>query len=72
MPADLPPPQYYSSGPSISIADCQPRSLIIACGSGQVVISLKDGNITLTDCSVDEGAKAFWKAVELFAPMKKP
>ena len=72
MPADLPPLISVPSEQVISIGDLQPKSLIIACGAGQVSISLRDGKVTLTNCTVDEGATAFWKAVELIAPMKKP
>lgn len=72
MPADL-PPKYFSTVPTVSsFANAQPRSITISCGTGSVEISLKDGKVTLTNCTVDDGAEAFWKAVELLAPMKKP
>lgn len=40
------------------------NNLIISCGKGQVIISMKDGKVTLKDCTADEGAKAFWDAIE--------
>lgn len=71
MPADM-PPNYFLSVPSISMA-IQPSYLSIRCGAGgTVTVSLQDGKVTLTNCPVDEGAKAFWKAVERFAPVRKP
>lgn len=71
MPLDQPYNDYVVSGPSYSIQDLRPKNLVIACGKGHVSISLEDGKVTLTECTIDDGAKAFWKAVETFAPIRK-
>jgi hypothetical protein len=42
----------------------QPAITVPACGTGHVRISLDDGKVTLTDCTADEGARAFWDAIE--------
>ncbi len=42
--------------------------LIIQCGQGSVTISTKDGHVTLNRCSPDEGARAFWDAIERVYP----
>lgn len=41
----------------------RPQSMIISCGKGSVSISVDDGSVKFTDCSPDDGAKAFWKAM---------
>lgn len=70
MPADLPNLNYPVAG-VYSFTNPQPTFLTISCGTGNVSISLNDGKVTLTNCPADDGAKAFWNAVEQFAPMKK-
>ena len=66
---DQPPVSGYTVTPnsSLSFINPVPSNLVIACGNGQVSISLKTGKVTLTNCPVDKGTQAFWKAVELFA-----
>jgi len=49
---------------AISIADMQPKNLVISCGKGRVSISLETGMVTFEDCTPDEAAKSFWDAVE--------
>jgi hypothetical protein len=64
------PPAFYQNG-GIGIGTVRgPISLTFSCGKGQVAISMETGKVTLTDCELDDAAKAFWKAVELIAPMK--
>jgi hypothetical protein len=60
------------NAPTLSIIQPYAQNLVVSCGhGGNVTISLEDGKVTLTDCSLDDGAKAWWAAVEQFAPMKK-
>jgi hypothetical protein len=44
-------------------------NLVISCGEpgkgGSVTISTKDGHVTLDNCAPDDGARAFWRAVEM-------
>jgi hypothetical protein len=60
-----PPPDPDSSSGTTQLFSFDPHpSLTISCGSkGSVVISTKDGSVTLNDCPVDDGARAFWEAV---------
>ena len=48
----------------------RPSNITFQCGAGSVSINIETGAVTLTNCTIDEGAKAFWKAVEYLAPMK--
>lgn len=41
----------------------QSASISIACGKGYVSIRYGDGKVTYNDCTPDEAAKGFWKAV---------
>lgn len=56
---------------ALTIASFQPTNLIITYGTGSVSISMKDGSVSFHNCEVDDAAKAFWKAVEHFAPTKE-
>jgi len=60
----------FGIGTSGVSAIINPQNMIISCGHGTVSISLETGKVTLMDCSLDDGALAWWKAVEQFAPMK--
>ena len=71
MPLDLPPSSYTATIPSFTMITPGAQNLIISCGKGTVNINLETGKVTLIDCALDDGAKAWWKAVEQFAPMKK-
>lgn len=45
-------------------------SMTFACGTGQVVISFETGKVTFYGCTPDEGARAFWNAVERMFPKR--
>lgn len=53
---------------TLTLKSFEPTALTMTCGEGQVVISLKTGKVTLNNCTLDDGAKAFWKAVEHMFP----
>lgn len=55
---------------TLSIYNFQPTNLTIHCGGGQVVIAFDTGKVTLNGCTLDEGAKAFWDAVERMRPAR--
>ena len=42
----------------------------IPCGTGQVIISFDTGKVEFKDCTPDEGAKAFWDAIERMYPRR--
>ena len=49
-------------------------SLTISCGKGRVKIPMSTGKVELENCDLDDGAAAFWRAVETMYPgaLKKP
>lgn len=42
----------------------QPLFFIIACGKGSVTISMETGHAEFKDCTPNQAARQFWKAVE--------
>jgi len=59
----LTPNELYS-GIAPAVSNSVTTHLSISCGKGSVDISSSDGKVTITDCSLDKAANAFWKAVE--------
>lgn len=50
-------------GPGSSGASTGTNNIIFAAGKGTVCIDYKTGIVTVTGCTLDEGAVAFWNAV---------
>ena len=69
VPPKEPPAAFlWDVAPQI-LAVKKPGSLNISCGEkGQIIISMSDGSVSYRDCTPDEGAVAFWAAVEKMFP----
>lgn len=59
-------PDHISSDLHTIKIDPTPN-IVVRCGDGQVVINMKTGTVTLENCTLDAGAKAFWDAVSRYA-----
>ena len=57
------PPTFSGSTSAFTINPYP--DLVIVCGTGQVKISTKTGNVEFRDgCDPDDAARSFWRAVE--------
>lgn len=62
--ASAPPPVLSISGNGPARAG----GITISCGTGSVSINTETGQVTVTDCSLDDAARAFWRAVASIGP----